>query len=140
MSELNFSIVSPKGIFFKDKVDMVVLPSFDGDVGISNSDRSFTYILKTGVIYVSNLSRFYKRFFVSSGRYLADGDTLIIAVDDIDNLHDLDDIDISDIKNKINYYKDMIDKNNSMLMESYYKNNINVYEQLLASIDLHDYR
>jgi ATP synthase F1 epsilon subunit len=121
-------IISPEKIIFSDKVSMVTLPSYEGDMSILRNHISIITFLRPGIIKVQKSDGNFENFFVQDGTVEYFDDNLVVlsasAVDlkdlskeFVDNLNKdtqdkLEDKNISDheryvLNHKLDVLKDM---------------------------------
>ena len=92
--EFNLEIVNPEKSFFsKDDVTEVIVPAFEGEMGILKDHISIISFLKPGIITVHSKSG-QDKFFVEDGIVEFKNNNLSVLTSSIFNLKDLD-------KNKI---------------------------------------
>ncbi len=92
--EFNLEIVNPEKSFFsKDDVTEVIVPAFEGEMGILKDHISIISFLKPGIITVVSKSG-QDKFFVEDGIVEFKNNNLSVLTSSIFNLKDLD-------KNKI---------------------------------------
>tara|TARA_Y100000590_G_C15732453_1_gene1017511 strand:- start:3227 stop:3622 length:396 start_codon:yes stop_codon:yes gene_type:complete len=89
--ENNFKleIISPEKIVFSDNVEMVTLPSYEGEMGILKNHISIITFLRPGIIKVQTKEKNSKQFFVQDGTVEYFNDVLVVlssSVIDIKNL------------------------------------------------------
>ena len=89
--ENNFKleIISPEKIFFSDNVEMVTLPSYEGEMGILKNHISIITFLRPGIIKAQTKEKNTKQFFVQDGTVEYFNDVLVVlssSVIDIKNL------------------------------------------------------
>ena len=73
-----FEIVSPDKIIFSDNVDMVTIPSYEGDMSILKNHISIITFLRPGVIRVKKKEENYEEFFVQEGTVEYFNDNLVV--------------------------------------------------------------
>ena len=105
-------IVSPeKKIFFDENVTEVVIPSYEGEMGIMKDHISLISFLKPGIIQVLKNSEKKDQFFIEDGIAEFSENCLIVLSSKIINLKDLNKEKIDEIikktetslkKNKLN--------------------------------------
>lgn len=67
MSVFPFTLVSPEKILFDQEVTMVVIPGFDGDIGVLPQHAPLLTLLRPGVVTVYEESKILVRIFVDGG-------------------------------------------------------------------------
>ena len=77
--KLSFDLVSPERLLLSDDVDMVVVPSKEGDMGIMSGHAPIMTVLRPGVIDVEEGGQSKERYFVRGGfaEVTAEGLTLL---------------------------------------------------------------
>ena len=79
MSDINVQIFTPSRELFKGEVSELLLPSFDGEVGVLPGHKDFTGLLGTGVLKIVQNGDDYW-FVVSSGVYeVQNGEVTVLA-------------------------------------------------------------
>jgi|TARA_B110000438_G_scaffold209363_1_gene201245 ATP synthase F1 epsilon subunit len=73
-----FEIVSPDKIIFSDNVDMVTIPSYEGDMSILKNHISIITFLRPGVIRIKKKKENYEEFFVQEGTVEYFNDNLVV--------------------------------------------------------------
>ncbi|MDR2008120.1 MAG: F0F1 ATP synthase subunit epsilon [Alphaproteobacteria bacterium] len=131
MSDLKLKIVSNHGTLLEQNVEMVVLPGYFGDIGITAGERVFVYLLKAGIIYVFNSSGVSARYFVFGGRFKLENDELVVATEQ--QLIDLSKIDKEDINNKIQTFEELKTKTDNKTLLENYEHTISAYKEALLS-------
>ena len=78
--ENNFKleIVSPEKIIFSDKVVMVTLPSYEGDMSVLKHHISIITFLRPGIIKVQKNDGNFEEFFVQDGTVEYFNDSLVV--------------------------------------------------------------
>ena len=107
MPDLKVKILGVKAIQVETNADMVTIPGLLGDIGITCGDRFFTYLLKSGIVYIHIGNKVVNRYFVLNGRFTAEKDELIITTEM--PVYDLDKLDINALNQKITDYNHMIE-------------------------------
>lgn len=64
---VNLSLVTPEKIVFADKVEMVVIPGEEGEMGVLPAHISMVTLLKKGIVMVYQNGQVIKKFFVTGG-------------------------------------------------------------------------
>tara|TARA_Y100000590_G_scaffold294167_1_gene331450 strand:- start:8614 stop:9009 length:396 start_codon:yes stop_codon:yes gene_type:complete len=82
-------IISPEKIIFSDNVNMVTLPSYEGDMGILKDHISIITFLRPGIIKVEKSDKKYENFFVEDGTVEYFNNNLVILSSSAKNLKDL---------------------------------------------------
>ena len=88
-NNFNLEIISPEKIVFSDNVEMVTLPSYEGEMGILKNHISIITFLRPGIIKVQTKEKNSKQFFVQDGTVEYFNDVLVVlssSVIDIKNL------------------------------------------------------
>ena len=87
--KFKFEIISTENIIFSDDVNMVTLPSYEGDMSILKNHISLITFLRPGIIKVQTKEKNSKQFFVQDGTVEYFNDVLVVlssSVIDIKNL------------------------------------------------------
>ena len=82
-------IISPEKIIFLDNVNMVTLPSYEGDMSVLKRHISIITFLRPGIIEVEKNDGSHENFFVEDGIVEFFNDVLIILSISAANLKDL---------------------------------------------------
>lgn len=99
MSLVSFEIVSSKKLEKTGEAPLIIIPSFEGDMGISPGQMPVISMLKAGVVYILDANhKPTDRFFVTEGYVQLDQNILRILSDEI---YDLSEISDSEIDEKI---------------------------------------
>ena len=73
-----FEIISPEKIIFSDKVTMVTLPSYEGDMSVLKHHISIITFLRPGIIKVQKKKGDFDDFFVQDGTVEYFNDNLVV--------------------------------------------------------------
>ena len=65
--KFKIEIIVPENIVFSDETEMVILPSYEGDMGILKNHIPIITFLRPGVIKVKKIDENYENFFVEDG-------------------------------------------------------------------------
>jgi len=89
--EANFKleIISPEKIIFTDNVEMVTLPSYEGDMSILKHHISIITFLRPGVIKVRRNKGSFEEFFIEDGTIEYFNDNLVVLSVSAINIKDL---------------------------------------------------
>ena len=71
-------IISPEKIIFSDKVTMVTLPSYEGDMSVLKHHISIITFLRPGIIKIKKNDGNFEEFFVQDGTVEYFNDSLIV--------------------------------------------------------------
>ena len=71
-------IISPEKIIFSDKVTMVTLPSYEGDMSVLKHHISIITFLRPGIIKVQKNDGNFEEFFVQDGTVEYFNDSLVV--------------------------------------------------------------
>ena len=97
-------IISPDKTFMKTDASEVVIPSYEGEIGILRDHIPLITFLRPGLIKIVNNDA--KKFFVEEGTVEFANNNLLILSSSLKNLKDLDkktlESIVSDTKNKLN--------------------------------------
>jgi F-type H+-transporting ATPase subunit epsilon len=64
---IHLEIVSPERLLLSRDVDMVVIPAFEGDMGVLEGHAPMTVVLRGGVVSLYEQDRVVETLFVASG-------------------------------------------------------------------------
>ena len=82
-------IISPEKIIFSDNTKMVILPSYEGDMGILKNHIPIITFLRPGIIKVQKNDESFKEFFVQDGTVEYFDDSLVVLSASATNIRDL---------------------------------------------------
>ena len=82
-------IISPEKIIFSDNVEMVTLPSYEGDMSILKHHISIITFLRPGVIKVQQNKGSFEEFFIEDGTIEYFKDILVVLSASAINIKDL---------------------------------------------------
>ena len=89
MSEkFNLEIVTPDKLFLKSEVTEVVIPSFEGELGILKDHIPLITFLRPGVISVKNNE--IEKYFIEEGTVEFSNNNLLILTSEVKNIKDID--------------------------------------------------
>jgi len=74
----NFELISPEKIVFSGEVKMVILPAYEGDMGLLKNHISIITFLKPGIIKIEKNDGNFDEFFVQDGTAEYSNDNLIV--------------------------------------------------------------
>ena len=77
-NHFNFEIIGPEKIIFSDKVKMVTLPSFEGEMGVLKNHISIITFLRPGIIKIEKNDGSFNEFFVQDGTVEYYNDNLVV--------------------------------------------------------------
>ena len=105
MSEkFTVEIISPEKSFLKSETNIVVVPSYEGEMGILKDHIPLITFLRPGIIKIGDKSE--ERYFVEEGVVEFQNNNLLILTSTVKNITDLDknfmDMIIKDSSEKIN--------------------------------------
>ena len=92
-------IISPEKIIFSDDVNMVTLPSYEGDIGVLKDHISIITFLRPGIIKVQKNDKNYENFFVEDGTVEYFSNNLVILSSTVKNLKSLSKDILNDLNN-----------------------------------------
>ena len=75
-----FEIVSPEKIFFSDTVNMVTIPSYEGEMSLLKNHISIITFLRPGLVKVEKNDGNFDEFFVEDGTIEFFNNTLISTI------------------------------------------------------------
>ena len=89
--EENFKleIISPEKVIFSEDTQMVVLPSYEGDMSILKNHISIITFLRPGIIKVQKKEEVFDDFFVQDGTVEYFGDNLVVLSSSALDIKDL---------------------------------------------------
>ena len=76
--DFKFEIISPEKIIFSDKVKMVTLPSYEGDMSILKNHIPIITFLRPGILKIQKIDGNSEEFFVQDGTVEFFNDNLIL--------------------------------------------------------------
>ena len=125
-SLISFDLVSPEKLIFNDKVEMIIVPGKDGDIGVLPGHSKLLSSLRPGRILVYGEGKnLLKSYFVSAGFVEINPEKCIVlaeAVQEMSNLdksaieqeiRDLENLDNNESKQKYLIAKSKIESLNS---------------------------
>lgn len=65
--KFKIEIIVPENIVFSDETEMVILPSYEGEMGILKNHIPIITFLRPGVIKIKKIDENYENFFVEDG-------------------------------------------------------------------------
>jgi len=77
-NHFKFEIIGPEKIIFSNKVKMVTLPSYEGEMGVLKNHISIITFLRPGIIKVEKSDGNFNEFFVQDGIVEYYNDSLIV--------------------------------------------------------------
>ena len=108
MSEkFNLEIVTPDKLFLKSEVTEVVIPSFEGELGILKDHIPLITFLRPGVISVKDNE--VEKYFIEEGTVEFSNNNLLILTSEVKNIKDIDRKSIDEIiikseKNMVKFF------------------------------------
>ena len=87
--KFQLEIISPEKIIFSDSVEMVKVPSYEGDMSILKNHISIITFLRPGIVKVEKNDGNYEEFFVQDGTVEFSGENLVILSASAINIKDL---------------------------------------------------
>ena len=87
--KFQLEIISPEKILFSDSVEMVKVPSYEGDMSILKNHISIITFLRPGIVKVEKNDGNYEEFFVQDGTVEFSGENLVILSASAINIKDL---------------------------------------------------
>jgi len=82
-------IISPEKIIFLDNVNMVTLPSYEGDMSVLKRHISIITFLRPGIIKIQKNDGNFEEFFVQDGTVEYFNDSLVVLSASAINIKDL---------------------------------------------------
>jgi len=89
VDNFKLEIISPEKIIFSDYVEMVTLPSYEGDMSILKHHISIITFLRPGVIKVKKNKESFEEFFIEDGTIEYFKDNLVVLSTSAINIKDL---------------------------------------------------
>ena len=114
-----FEIVSPEKIFFSNTVNMVTIPSYEGEMSLLKNHISIITFLRPGIIKVKKNEGNNEEFFVQDGTVEYFNDNLIILSTSVLNIKD--------------FSKEYLDKLNEITQEQLTQKNITDHERYILN-------
>ena len=87
--KFQLEIISPEKIIFSDSVEMVKVPSYEGDMSILKNHISIITFLRPGLVKVEKKDSDFEEFFVQDGTVEFFNDILILLSASVINLKNL---------------------------------------------------
>ena len=87
--KFQLEIISPEKILFSDSVEMVKVPSYEGDMSVLKNHISIITFLRPGIVKVEKNDGNYEEFFVQDGTVEFSGENLVILSASAINIKDL---------------------------------------------------
>jgi len=87
--KFQLEIISPEKIIFSDSVEMVKVPSYEGDMSILKNHISIITFLRPGIVKVEKNDRNFEELFVQDGTVEFYGENLVILSASAINIKDL---------------------------------------------------
>ncbi len=82
-------IIKPEKIIFSDNVNMVLIPSYEGDLSILKNHISLISFLRPGIVKVEKSKSNFEIFFVQDGTLEFFDNNLVLLSSNIENIKDL---------------------------------------------------
>tara|TARA_Y100000590_G_scaffold315492_1_gene356796 strand:- start:541 stop:936 length:396 start_codon:yes stop_codon:yes gene_type:complete len=98
--KFKFEIISPENIIFSDDVNMVTLPSYEGDMSILKNHISLITFLRPGIIKVHKNEKNSQDFFIQDGTVEYFNDSLVVLSASVKNTKDLSKDFIENLSNE----------------------------------------
>ncbi len=91
MANISFDLVSPENLIFNDKVDMIIVPGKDGDLGILPGHSKVISTLRPGRVMIYGEDKnLLKSFFVSGGFAEINPEKCIVLAENVEELSSLE--------------------------------------------------
>ena len=87
--KFQLEIISPEKIIFSDSVEMVKVPSYEGDMSILKNHISIITFLRPGIVKVEKNDGNFEELFVQDGTVEFSGENLVILSESAINIKDL---------------------------------------------------
>ena len=88
-NNFKFEIISPEKMVFSDEVNMVTLPSYEGDMSVLKNHISIITFLRPGIIKVQKDKNNLEIFFVEDGTIEYFNGSLVVLSSSVKNIKDL---------------------------------------------------
>ena len=88
-NNFKFEIISPEKMVFSDEVNMVTLPSYEGDMSVLKNHISIITFLRPGIIKVQKDKNNLEIFFVEDGTIEYFKDNLVVLSTSAKNIKEL---------------------------------------------------
>ena len=88
-NNFKFEIISPEKMVFSDEVNMVTLPSYEGDMSVLKNHISIITFLRPGIIKVQKDKNNLENFFVEDGTIEYFKDNLVVLSTSAKNIKEL---------------------------------------------------
>ena len=90
-SLISFDLVSPEKLIFNDKVEMIIVPGKDGDIGVLPGHSKLLSSLRPGRILVYGEGKnLLKSYFVSAGFVEINPEKCIVLAEEVQEMSNLD--------------------------------------------------
>ena len=87
--KFQLEIISPEKILFSDSVEMVKVPSYEGDMSVLKNHISIITFLRPGIVKVEKNDGNFEELFVQDGTVEFSGENLVILSESAINIKDL---------------------------------------------------
>jgi len=84
-----FEIISPEKIFFSDNTNLVVLPSYEGDMSVLKKHISIITFLRPGIIRAQKNDVNFESFFVEDGTAEFFNENLVVLSSSVVNVKEI---------------------------------------------------
>ena len=88
-NKFKFEIISPENIIFSDDVNMVTIPSYEGDMSILKNHISIITFLKPGKIKIQKEEGNFDEFFIQDGTVENFNNSLVVLSSSVHNIKNL---------------------------------------------------
>mgnify|MGYP001269585974 CR=1 FL=1 len=95
-------IIKPEKIIFSDNVNMVLIPSYEGDLSILKNHISLISFLRPGIVKVEKSKSNFEIFFVQDGTLEFFDNNLVLLSSNIENIKDLSKDFLQNLDKEIN--------------------------------------
>ena len=105
MATISFDLVSPEKLLFNDKVEMIIVPGTEGDIGVLPGHSKLISSLRSGRVMVYGENKdLLKSFFVSGGFAEVNPEKCIVLGETVEEMNSLDknsiEKEIQELQNK----------------------------------------
>ena len=88
-NSFKIEIISPEKVIFSSDVEIVTIPSYEGDMSLLKNHISIITFLRPGIIKVKEKDESFSKFFVEDGTVEFFNDNLVVLSASVINIKDL---------------------------------------------------
>jgi ATP synthase F1 epsilon subunit len=88
-NSFKIEIISPEKVIFSSDVEIVTIPSYEGDMSLLKNHISIITFLRPGIIKVKKKDESFSKFFVEDGTVEFFNDNLVVLSASVINIKDL---------------------------------------------------